>query len=73
MRQNRFYEAMMEGRYQIPIDVNMTADGEAYCARYTDIHGVTIEVTDQSRAEAHRRCTDQVRDGVREGTIVPGL
>jgi hypothetical protein len=76
MMVNRFYEAILEGRYQLPIDMLQGTDDEgapAYLARYADAHGVLIEVVDSSHAEAHRRCTADVLEGVRDGRITPTL
>ena len=46
---------------------------EEALARYADAHGVLIEVVDSSHAEAHRRCTADVLEGVRDGRITPTL
>lgn len=71
MRFHPLYEALMDGRYQPAIDILQDGEGN-YLARYTDVHGVTLEATDTNRAEATRRCVDAVREAVREGTITPG-
>lgn len=70
MKFHPLYEALLDGRYQPAIDVLTDNEGH-YMARYTDVHGVTLEAIDESRAEATRRCLDAVREGVREGTITP--
>ena len=75
MRNNLFYEAVLEGRYQLPITTQTLLDddgSESYLATYTDVNGHAIEVTDTNQAEAHRRCTAEVLERVRQGMIHPG-
>jgi hypothetical protein len=70
MKNNLFYEALIEGRFQIPIQTLQLED-ESYESSYVDVNGQTITVQDYNRSEAHRRCTDKVMEGVRNGEIVP--
>jgi hypothetical protein len=66
-----FYDAVLDGRFQLPIDITTALDEDGstiYQATYDD-----IAVTDTNRSEAHRRCTDQILDRIREGRIAPSL
>jgi hypothetical protein len=69
MYNNRYFEALLEGRYQPRIDVNAVEVG--FEAVYEDINGNRITYKDASQNEAFRRCNDLVVEGIREGKIHP--
>lgn len=69
MYNNRYYEALLEGRYQPRIEVTRTDAG--FEALYQDINGNRITYTDVDQNEAFRRCSDLVVEGIREGKIHP--
>lgn len=71
MRDNHFYEALMEGRYPLSIDIAESADGDSFRATYISPNGVQIEVEECSRTAAQTACMDQIREAVRQGTITP--
>ena len=70
MFNNRYYEALMEGRYQPRIDVKRREDGQ-FEATYEDVNGNKTSHADSSESEAFRRCNDKVVEGIREGKIHP--
>lgn len=69
MMNNRYYEALLEGRYQPRIDVS-EADG-IYTAKFEAPNGVKVEKTSVDQAEAFRQCSYEVMEGIRQGTIHP--
>jgi hypothetical protein len=69
---NQFYVGMLEGRFPITIDTHIAADDpDMFEATFTDSRGTSLTTRSLSQADAHNRCTDLVREAVREGTIVP--
>jgi hypothetical protein len=65
-----YYEAMMEGRYQPRIDTNQMENGD-WEASFEDHRGNRLVHVDSSQQEACRRVTDQVIEGIRNGTLIP--
>lgn len=61
-------QAFMEGHFPLHLDTEQTASGE-YAVSWTAPNGDKLCAVASSMAEANRRCTDQIRAGVLEGTI----
>ena len=68
---DRYTDAFMSGHFQIPLQVTRREDGR-YTATYERPDGQSISVTADDAAEANRRCVDQVRDAVLDGTLQLG-
>lgn len=68
---NRFYEALLEGRYPFSVEVNEAPEGDSWVATYTGPSGAAVTATESSQAEAHRRCTELVVAGIQDGSITP--
>ena len=64
------YEAMLEGRFPVTIDVHEDGEGQFH-AVFDDQRGMRVEATDDNQASAHRRCTALVMDAVRDGRLRP--
>lgn len=63
---NPLYEAALEGRYVIDLDVQQ--DGDEYVARY-DHHGLNVEVRDVSAMTASNLASQQVLDKLRSARV----
>lgn len=61
-------ESFMEGHFPLHLDAIQTAKGD-YEVSWTAPSGDRYSATDPSLSEANRRCTDQIREGVLNGTI----
>ena len=60
---DRSVDAYMDGHFQVVIESKQLENGN-WEARFTSPHGQTVAVEDTSVNEAHRRCSDLVREGV---------
>ena len=68
---DRFKDALMSGQFRIEVASERQDDG-TYKSSWTAPNGTRVEYTDASQAEAHRRVTDKVREGVMAGTLELG-
>lgn len=68
---DRYKDAFMSGHFQVPVTIEELTDGR-FMATYTSPHGETVRSTHEDKAEANRRCVDQLRDGVLKGSITLG-
>lgn len=66
-----FKDAFMTGHFQVPVAVEQLTDGR-YIASYTSPQGQTVTAVHEDRAEANRRCVDQLRNGVLNGQVELG-
>lgn len=68
---DRYKEALLTGHFQIPVQLEELTDGR-YLASYTSPQGQTVTAVHEDRAEANRRCMDQLRNGVMNGQVELG-
>ncbi len=61
-------QAFMEGHFPLHLDTQKTEAGD-YEVSWTAPSGARFSATSPSVAEANRRCTDQIRASVLEGTV----
>ena len=61
-------QSFMEGHFPLHLDTQKTPEGD-YEVSWTAPGGERIAAVAADLAEANRRCTDQIRAGVLEGTI----
>jgi len=61
-------QAFMEGHFPLHLDTQKTEAGD-YEVSWVAPGGVRFSAVSPSMAEANRRCTDQIRAGVLEGTV----
>ncbi len=61
-------QAFMEGQFPLHLDTQKTTEGD-YEVSWTSPNGTRFSAVSPSIAEANRRCTDQIRDSVLEGTV----
>jgi hypothetical protein len=64
-------ESFMDGHFPLHLDSTQKANGD-YEVSWVAPNGTKISATDRSLPEANRRCTDQIRDGVMNGSISLG-
>jgi hypothetical protein len=68
---DRYTDAFMNGHFQVPLQVERQDDG-SYVARYERPDGQTISAVADDVAEANRRCIDNIREAVLDGTLQLG-
>lgn len=65
---DRYKDAFLTGHFQIPVTVEQLTDGR-YMASYTSPQGETVTRVHEDQAEANRRCVDDIRTNVLNGTL----
>lgn len=68
---DRYTDAFMNGHFQLPLTLTKTDEGR-YVATYQRPDGQTIEAEADDVAEANRRCMDEIRERVLDGTLQLG-
>ena len=66
---NDYYEAMMEGRYPIPVAT--TQDAEGWVSTFTGADGQVITGRGTDQFGSHADCTAKVQAAVHARTLVP--
>jgi hypothetical protein len=66
---NPFYQAALEGRWDLRIDSLPLEDG--YVARYVTPSGREIEAVHEDQSEAHRQVTAKVMELIQLGELTP--
>lgn len=61
-------QSFMEGHFPLHLQTEKTETGD-YEVSWTAPDGTRLAATSPSIAEANRRCTDQIREGVLKGTV----
>lgn len=62
---NELYEAALEGRYHIDVDIKK--EGDEFVASYKR-HGLNVEVRDASQMYAMQRATEEAINGLKNVT-----
>lgn len=68
---DHYRDAFLEGAFRVEIAVSKVND-DTYVATWRGPNGQVIEVENSSQAQAHRDCSDKIREGVIKGTLVLG-
>lgn len=68
---DRYTDAFMNGHFQLPLQIMRQDDG-SYRATYERPDGQRVEAVADDVAEANRRCIDEVRALVLDGTLQLG-
>lgn len=68
---DRHVDAFMEGAFRVTINVTETPEG-TFKATWDGPNGQVVEATNTSQAQAHRDCSDKIREGVLKREILLG-
>lgn len=69
MGDNQFYEAALDGRW--PLDIELHEQEDGWVAQFKSVNGRVVEARDADPQEASRRCAGKVLKLIRGGEITP--